>query len=208
MKTQSVNTAFLDRRLAILLDRDGVLSKRPPPGHYVRTSEEFEWLTGARESLRLLKDAGYRVIVITNQAGVARGAMTEEALRSLHRQMMMDVTQNGGLIDAIYYCPHRREDDCTCRKPKPGMILQAQQAFGLDLSRTLFVGDEETDALAAHAAGCLSAMVSVEKPLLAIVRDLLGDTDGQAGAASHHESRQDPVTEPVSVGASPGPKTR
>ena len=180
-----MNTPRLERSSAILLDRDGVLNKRPARGHYVRSWDKFEWLTGAKESLRLLKDAGYRVILITNQAGVGRGAMTEEALLSLHRQMTVDVARDGGKIDAIYYCPHRGEDDCPCRKPKPGMIFQAQHAFGLDLGRTLFVGDDETDARAALAAGCMSMLVSAERPLLAIVRDLLGNTNGPTRGANH-----------------------
>jgi histidinol-phosphate phosphatase family protein len=178
MRPRFGNSPLRDGGRTILLDRDGVLNKRPARGHYVGSWYEFEWLTGAKEALRLLKDAGYRVIVITNQAGVGLGVMTEEALLSLHRQMTVDVAREGGKIDAIYYCPHRREDDCMCRKPKPGMIVQAQHAFRLDLGRTLFVGDDETDAQAADAAGCLSALVSVEKPLLAIVRDLLGNARG------------------------------
>lgn len=169
-----------DRRPAILLDRDGVLNKKPPQGQYVRSWDEMEWLPGAREALRLLKDADYQVIVITNQAGIALGAMTEEALLSIHRQMTVEAIRDGGRIDAIYYCPHCREDNCACRKPNPGMLLQAQRAFGLDLSRTLFVGDDETDVQAARAAGCLSAQVSLERPLLDVVRDLLGSANGQS----------------------------
>lgn len=175
-----VNVLVPARRPAILLDRDGVLNKKPPRGHYVRSWDEFEWRIGAREALRLLKDVGYQVIVITNQAGVALGAMTEDALVSLHRQMTVEATREGGRIDAIYYCPHSRQDDCVCRKPKPGMLFEAQRAFSLDLSQTVFVGDDETDAQAAHAAGCLSARVSVERPLLDVVRDLLGNANGQS----------------------------
>jgi D-glycero-D-manno-heptose 1,7-bisphosphate phosphatase len=164
--------AFLARRPAILLDRDGVLNCKRPKGEYVRNWEEFTWLPGVAEALRLLRDAGFRVIVISNQAGVARRAMTEEDVLEIHRRMVRETSQGGGRIDAVYYCPHHWEDNCECRKPKPGMLFQAQRDFNLDLSRTLFIGDDERDAEAAAAAGSLSMLVSEKKGLLEIVREL------------------------------------
>jgi len=164
--------AFLTRRPAILLDRDGVLNRKPPKGEYVRNWDEFTWLPGVADSLRLLRDAGFRVIVISNQAGVARGAMTETDVLEIHRRMVRETSQAGGRIDAVYYCPHHWEENCECRKPKPGMLFQAQRDFNLDLSRTLFIGDDDRDAEAAEAAGSLSMLVSEKKGLLEIVREL------------------------------------
>ncbi len=167
-----ITEAFFARRPAIFLDRDGVLNKKPPRGEYVRKWDEFEWLPGVQGALRLLKEANYRVIVVTNQAGVGRGMMTEEDLFSIHRRMTAEVTASGGRIDAIYYCPHHWADNCECRKPRPGMLFEAQHTFNLDLTRTVFVGDDETDAQAADAAGCMSVPVSSQQSLLDIVRRL------------------------------------
>jgi D-glycero-D-manno-heptose 1,7-bisphosphate phosphatase len=164
---------FLARRPAIILDRDGVLNRKPPRAEYVRTWQEFEWLPGAKQALRLLKEAGYRVIVVSNQAGVARGAMTEEDLLDIHRRMTREILQEGGRIDAVYYCPHHWDAGCECRKPKPGMLFQAQRDFNLDLSRTPFVGDDERDAQAAEAADCPSIVVSEKTPLLEVVNRLV-----------------------------------
>jgi D-glycero-D-manno-heptose 1,7-bisphosphate phosphatase len=164
---------FLARRPAIILDRDGVINRKPARACYVKTWAEFEWMPGALEALALLREAGYRVILVSNQAGIARGAMTEADLHAIHRLMIRRVTAAGGHIDAIYFCPHGWEEGCECRKPKPGMLFQAQRDFNLDLTRTYFVGDDERDAQAARAAGCLSALVSEERPLLAFVQSLL-----------------------------------
>jgi histidinol-phosphate phosphatase family protein len=94
-------------------------------------------------------------------------------LLDIHRRMVRETSLAGGSIEAIYYCPHNWDDGCECRKPKPGMLFQAQRDFNLDLSRTLFIGDDERDAQAADAAGCLSLLVSEQKTLLEVVRELI-----------------------------------
>jgi len=169
----ALTEAFLARRLLIILDRDGVLNRKPSRANYVRSWKEFEWLPGSKEALVLLRTAGFRVLVVSNQAGVARGAMTEADLLDIHRRMVRESSLAGGNIEAIYYCPHNWDEGCECRKPKPGMLFQAQRDFNLDLSRTLFIGDDERDAQAADAAGCLSLLVSEQKNLLEAVRELI-----------------------------------
>jgi D-glycero-D-manno-heptose 1,7-bisphosphate phosphatase len=169
----SLTEVFLARRPAIILDRDGVLNRKAPRAEYVRHWDEFQWLPGAKEALRLLKDKGFRVVVVSNQAGIARGAMTEADLQDIHRRMVREVTLGDGRIDAIYYCPHNWDSGCECRKPKPGMLFQAQRDFSLDLSRTPFIGDDERDIQAADAAGCPSALVSEQNTLLDVVTGLL-----------------------------------
>ena len=114
--------------------------------------------------------AGFRVVVVSNQAGIARGAMTEADLLEIHRRMVGETTLAGGSIDAIYYCPHHWEEGCECRKPAPGMLFQAQRDFSLDLSRTLFIGDDVRDAQAARAAGSPFELVGEGKSLLDIIR--------------------------------------
>jgi histidinol-phosphate phosphatase family protein len=157
---------FFRRRPTVILDRDGVLNKKPPRAEYVRRWEEFEWLPGALEALRMLKKAGFRVLLVSNQAGVARGAMSEQDLLTINQRLKAEAEEAGGRIDAIYYCPHDWDAGCECRKPAPGMLFQAQREFNLDLSGTVFVGDDERDALAAERAGCRFACVSAEQPLL------------------------------------------
>jgi histidinol-phosphate phosphatase family protein len=157
---------FFRRHPTVILDRDGVLNKKPPRAEYVRRWEDFEWLPGALLALRMLKEAQFRVLLVSNQAGVGRGAMSEEDLLRIHERVKNEVQQAGGRIDHIYYCPHDWEAGCECRKPAPGMLFKAQRDFNLDLSGTVFVGDDERDALAAERAGCRFARVSADQPLL------------------------------------------
>jgi D-glycero-D-manno-heptose 1,7-bisphosphate phosphatase len=163
---------FLARRPAVILDRDGVLNERPPRAQYVRSPEEFHWLDGSREAVRLFTEAGYRVVVVSNQAGIGRGAMTEDDLRAVHDRMVREAEEAGGRIDRIYHCPHDWDAGCACRKPNPGMLFDAQHDLQLDLSRTTFIGDDERDGQAAAAAGCLYLAVDEEMTLLTHARTL------------------------------------
>jgi len=167
---------FFRRRRTVILDRDGVLNRKRPRANYVRGWHEFEWLPGALDALQLLRVAGYRVVVISNQAGIARGAMSEADLATIHRAMIEETGAAGGKIDKIYYCPHDWDAGCECRKPRPGMLFQAQRDLHLDLSRTYFLGDDERDAEAADRAGCLFGKVSEDQSLLDWVRTLVADS--------------------------------
>jgi len=139
----------------------------------VRSWDDWVWLPGAKEALRLFKDAGYRVILVSNQAGIARGVMTEAALAEVHEHMKAEARAAGGDIDAVFHCPHGWNEGCECRKPKPGMLFQAQHAFQLDLTRTWFIGDDERDSEAARAAGCPSILVDETRSLLDVTREML-----------------------------------
>jgi histidinol-phosphate phosphatase family protein len=165
--------AFFARRPTVLLDRDGVLNRRPARAEYVRNRSEFHWLPGALDALRMLASAGYQVIVISNQPGIARQMMTEADLADLHHWMQAEVAAAGGRIDGIYYCPHGWDEGCDCRKPKPGMLFRAQRDFHLDLTRTTFIGDDERDGEAADAAGTPFEMVTADRSLADIVRQLV-----------------------------------
>jgi D-glycero-D-manno-heptose 1,7-bisphosphate phosphatase len=136
---------------AVLLDRDGVLNVRPPTGSYVRSWAEWRWLPGVPAAIARLGAAGIRIAVITNQAGLARGLMTEADLADIHARMRTDLAAAGGGVDAIFHCPHYVDDGCDCRKPKPGMLLAAQRLLGFDMARTPFVGDDDRDRQAAAA---------------------------------------------------------
>jgi histidinol-phosphate phosphatase family protein len=163
---------FLARRPTVILDRDGVLNERPARATYVRRPEDFRWLPGALEALRMLRDAGYRTIVVSNQAGIARGEMSETDLDAIHERMRREALGAGGRIDEIYYCPHDWGEGCDCRKPQPGMLFRAQHELQLDLSRTPFIGDDERDGQAAAMAGCPFLEVGPSASLLDCVRTL------------------------------------
>jgi D-glycero-D-manno-heptose 1,7-bisphosphate phosphatase len=168
-----VTEAFFRRVPTVILDRDGVLNHKPPQADYVRSWSDWTWCEGALEALRLLHDAGYRCLIASNQAGIGRGVMSEADLASVHDRMKQEVAQAGGWIDAIYWCPHNWDDGCDCRKPKPGLLHQAQRDFHLDLTRTPFIGDDERDAATAVAAGCPFRRVNGDHSLLEITRQLL-----------------------------------
>jgi histidinol-phosphate phosphatase family protein len=163
---------FLARRPAVILDRDGTLNRRPPRAEYVKRPEEFEWLPGSLEALHLLREHGHLVAIVSNQAGIGRGAMSEGDLTAVNARMLDDAE---GAIHAVYHCPHDWDVGCECRKPAPGMLFQAQRDFDLDLTRTTFIGDDERDGQAAAAAGCPFELVTEERPLIDAVRELLGE---------------------------------
>jgi D-glycero-D-manno-heptose 1,7-bisphosphate phosphatase len=173
LKRLPTTEAFLERLPAIFLDRDGVLNERAPKAQYITTPEAFRFLPGALEAVARLTAAGYRIFVISNQAGIARGAMTEGDLDAIHAKLHAEVNAAGGSIDAIYYCPHDWDAGCECRKPKPGMLFQAQREWHLDLTRTKFIGDDVRDGEAAAAAGCPFELVTAQRTLLQIVKDMV-----------------------------------
>ena len=140
-----------------LLDRDGVLNIDK---EYLYKPEDVEWVPDSLEAIAWLNRQGYRVVVVTNQSGVARGFFTEDTVRKLHDWMAEEVMKAGGTIGAFYYCPHlpgavvkQYDRDCTCRKPKPGMVLQALNDFNVQPGNAFLIGDSPRDVEAAEAAG-------------------------------------------------------
>lgn len=164
---------FFKKKKFVFLDRDGTINVRPPKACYVERPEEFIWMPGAIEAVKMLNEAGYMVILISNQPGIARGRLTEEMLQSIHDKMISDLADAGAHIDKIYYCPHNWDEGCECRKPKPGMLYQAQKDFSLNLRTGYLIGDDERDIEAGKAAGCHSILVSGEYTILDSVRDII-----------------------------------
>lgn len=164
---------FLERVPVIILDRDGVLNKKAPKAEYITCVEDWEWITGSLEAISLLKKKGYQIVVVTNQAGIARGKMTEEDLLQIHSKMNQDLSKVDAGIDKIYFCPHGWDANCECRKPKPGMLFSAQRDLHLDLSRTYFVGDDERDVEAGIAAGMRTFLLNEDINLLEFVRNYI-----------------------------------
>lgn len=160
------------QKRAIFLDRDGVINKKMPEGDYVKNWQEFEFLPGVVDALRFLTQKGYEIFVITNQRGVALGRMSKEEVEDIHRRMCEELRNNGAEIKAVYYCPHDY-NQCECRKPAPGMLIQAAQDHNLDLAQAVFIGDDEKDMEAARRAGCRGLMVNVDQTLFSITKKLV-----------------------------------
>ncbi|MBI5668526.1 MAG: HAD family hydrolase [Chloroflexi bacterium] len=134
---------------AIFLDRDGVINQNRID--HVKSWDEFEFVPGALESIRALTETGLPIFVVTNQAVINRGLVTVEALNEIHSRMLAEVERAGGHITRVYYCPHDSNEECTCRKPAAGMLLQAAEEYNLDLKQSFLVGDAWTDVAAAVA---------------------------------------------------------
>jgi D-glycero-D-manno-heptose 1,7-bisphosphate phosphatase len=146
----------------LLIDRDGVINKDPggwTPHSYVTDWKYFHFLPGTLEALKILKDKGIKVIVASNQGGVSRGIYNEGELERVNGRMLEEIRKAGGQIEEVFYCIHKDEDNCACRKPKPGMLQAAAKKYGLDLKEMYFVGDDKKDILAGRKAGCRTVLV-------------------------------------------------
>jgi len=163
---------FLSPKKVVFLDRDGVINKRPPKADYVKSWDEFEFLPEAVEVLKNLCRKEYDIYLVTNQPGVARSMMTQEDLDLIHQKMEKELIKNGVKIKGIYCCTHGWDDGCECRKPKPGLLFQAAREHKLNLTKTIFIGDDKRDIQAGEAAGCKTFLVTSENNLLKIVNKL------------------------------------
>jgi len=141
----------------VLLDRDGVINEDSP--NYVRAPSEWTPLAGSLQAIARLSRAGRTVAVCSNQAGVGKGALTIADLDAINTTMTTAVARAGGRIDGVFCCTHSPDERCTCRKPAPGLLLQAMEAFGVTAAETTFIGDSLRDAEAALAAGCAPILV-------------------------------------------------
>jgi len=143
----------------VFLDRDGTINRKAASGDYVKKVDEFALLPGAVEGVRALNNAGQRVIIVTNQRGIALGRMSEEDLAAIHQHMVERFAEAGASVDAIYYCPHDY-GSCDCRKPEVGMFLRAaQERAGVILSESAIVGDSRSDMQAGTALGMVRVLI-------------------------------------------------
>jgi D-glycero-D-manno-heptose 1,7-bisphosphate phosphatase len=150
-------------RPAAFLDRDGTIIRE---ADYLRSAKRLRLLEGAADAVRALGEAGFAVVVVTNQSGVARGLLTEQDLQSIHEELRRRLARQGARLDAIYYCPHHPTGQvaeyrkvCRCRKPGPGLLERAASELGLDLARSFAIGDSERDVEAGRRAGCRTVLV-------------------------------------------------
>lgn len=145
----------------VILDRDGVINE--DSDDYIKSPEEWQPIPGSLAAIARLHRAGWRVIVATNQSGVARGLFSIDTLMRIHEKMYRAVSDAGGLIDAVFFCPHHPDDDCRCRKPRPGLLLDIASRLRIDLSGVPLIGDSLRDLEAARAAGATPLLVRTGK---------------------------------------------
>lgn len=142
---------------AIFLDRDGTINRER--ADYVKSWDEYEWLPGALAALAALAQLNVPILIVTNQSVIGRGILSADDLAAIHARVRAEAAAAGARIDQFLVCPHAPTDACSCRKPKPGLLLQAAVEYKLDLARCVFIGDSVTDLLASAAVGCPCVLV-------------------------------------------------
>jgi D-glycero-D-manno-heptose 1,7-bisphosphate phosphatase len=172
---------------AVILDRDGTIVV---DRDYLEDPGQLEFLPGALEGMRLLRERGHPLVVVTNQSGVGRGRFSLARLQEIHARLLRMAQEGGAAIDAIYYCPHRPEENCACRKPQPTLVRQAAARLGFEPSAAVVIGDKSSDIELGRNLGALTMLISEsgrardEQPVTAdyVVRNLL-EAAGILGAA-------------------------
>ncbi len=149
------------KRKAVFFDRDGTLN--PDPG-YINDPNEFNLFPGVPEALQDLKKLGYLLILVTNQSGLGRQLIVPRNLCLIHNKLQSELELKNASFDRIFLCPHKPEDGCECRKPKPGLALRAISSMNIDPSSSYMVGDKESDVQMAQAAGLRPILIGQKKP--------------------------------------------
>jgi len=156
---------YLSHKKIILIDRDGVINKKSNRGEYITNWSSFKWIPETLSAMKLLAKEGFKFIVITNQAGIARKMIHPSELEKIHKNMKDELANNGVEVIDIYFCPHHWEENCNCRKPKPGMLYQASNDWLFRLDKSFFIGDDPRDCQAAFNAGCKSIFIGDKEEL-------------------------------------------
>lgn len=146
----------------IILDRDGVINKDSP--EYIKSPQEWQAIPGSLEAIVKLNQAGLRVCITTNQSGVGRGYFSLNMLEQIHKKLLTQLAKQGGTIDAIFFCPHLPQDNCICRKPKPGLYQKALNYFSVKAEESIVVGDTLRDVEPARDLGSSSVLVETGHP--------------------------------------------
>ncbi len=153
----------IDKGWTLFLDRDGVINRRIYGG-YVQQPDDFVFLPGVLESLKILRHLFGRIVVVTNQQGIGKGIMDEARLQAVHRKMLAEVKKAGGNIDAVYYCPDLADKPDNCRKPSPFLALKAQKQFPeIDFGKSIMVGDAPSDMAFGKSLGMFTVLVGEER---------------------------------------------
>ena len=155
---------------AIFLDRDGVINQERKD--YVKKLDEFKILDKIADAINIIKSHGFLVIIITNQSAINRKLVSVETLNKIHEKLQSYLEKYNTSFDQVYFCPHMPSENCECRKPKPGLIIQAVTDFKIDLSQSYMIGNSETDLQAARNAGCNGILLKKNQTLLEVIVDL------------------------------------
>ena len=155
----------------IILDRDGVINFDSPS--YIKKPEEWHPIPGSIEAIARIKAKGWKVVIATNQSAVGRGIIQLTDLFGIHAKLLACVRQFGADIDGIFFCPHCPSQECACRKPKPGMFIDAQKDLNLDLSKIYFIGDDLRDGQAADLAGCKFRLLRSNEQLKNVIEKFI-----------------------------------
>ncbi|RLF36497.1 MAG: D-glycero-beta-D-manno-heptose-1,7-bisphosphate 7-phosphatase [Thermoplasmata archaeon] len=141
---------------AVFIDRDGTINVNV---EYLDNPDDFQMYPGVAEGIKVLRDNGFKVIVVTNQSGIARGYFTEKILEGIHQKMRKELMKKGADVDGIYYCPHHPNDNCDCRKPNTGLIEKAVEDLDIDLQRSYMIGDRMLDVEAGYRMGLKTVLI-------------------------------------------------
>ena len=153
----------------VFLDRDGVINKERKD--YVKSIQEFQILDNVPKAIKMLKKEGFLVIVITNQSAINRGLVSIETLNEIHNYLQKFLKENNTSIDDFYFCPHRPDENCQCRKPNPGMLVKAAQEHDIDMNQSFMIGNSLTDIQAAQKSGCKGILLNQNQTLLELVTE-------------------------------------
>jgi histidinol-phosphate phosphatase family protein len=164
---------YLKPKKIILIDRDGVINKKSKKGRYINSWTDFKWIDDTRLALKQLAKEGFKFVIITNQAGVARGITDPKELEKIHSNIINEFKKDNICILGIYSCPHHWDDDCDCRKPKAGMFFNASYDLALRLDQTIFIGDDIRDCIAAYNAGTKSVFIGNNKELTNLSQEMM-----------------------------------
>ena len=164
----------MNKSKSVFLDRDGVLNKNKDD--YVKHISELEIFPFISESIKKLQSVGFKIIVITNQSAINRGLMTEKHLNEIHEKIQSFLIQHNTKIDYFYYCPHTPTENCSCRKPKAGLLLKAIDDFSIDVNNSWFIGDRDSDIQAGQSVGCKTLKIqnnfNLEKAVNLILKSI------------------------------------
>jgi len=164
----------MNKSKSVFLDRDGVLNKNKDD--YVKHISELEIFPFISESIKKLQSVGFKIIVITNQSAINRGLMTEKHLNEIHEKIQSFLIEHNTKIDYFYYCPHTPTENCSCRKPKAGLLLKAIDDFSIDVNNSWFIGDRDSDIQAGESVGCKTLKIqnnfNLEKAVNLILKSI------------------------------------
>lgn len=148
---------------AVFIDRDGTINVNYG---YINNPNDFKMYPGVAKGIKLLQENGFKIIVITNQSGIARGYFSEKSLEEIHEKMKKELSKEDAGVDAIYHCPHHPDEKCNCRKPNPGMLEKAIKDFDIDIENSFIIGDRMLDVEAGRNVGCKTVLVPEDKELV------------------------------------------